>query len=487
MTGLVVNALHAEQKSSIYCGFDLSAPVALELAKLHSVFLQLPSALLAQLMTLLAIAGDYTLNVSCSEPEETTDFGVLRSRLRVRLNPQVPGSFDDSIAFPPFGKRYLGGPFAGGEPANIQHINLTLARGSKRRVVLLPDGFLFRTTKQDQSYKRSLIEIHGLTSVVSLPRGIIGRDSGVLSSLLIFDAASTSADQIIQFIDCRSDWPGKELLSLQVQHHQLRAWRSRVNSDTDDRHVALVKASELYDNDFNLLVDRYVVDPDLRRQRHLLAQQKAIQLVDLVDLYRPQVFKPTPESLRAPLGQIITMREVGTGDIHNEIVEEPEKEIDVWSGDVDKIERVILGPGDIVISTKGKVGVAGVVPESAPKDIFGAWTAGQSFVIARLRQSAPIGSPVVLARYLASSFGQAELQALAGGTTVPLIQMNDLKRLLIPLPTVETQHKILANIEEIKSLRQSVRKLEADIDDRERLVSNLFFQGSEVGTQRKDH
>ena len=89
-------------------------------------------------------------------------------------------------------------------------------------------------------------------------------------------------------------------------------------------------------------------------------------------------------------------------------------------------KHLILRPDDILISVKGKVGVAGVVPDGAPKDIFGAWTAGQPFVIARLRRSTPINDPAVLARYLASPFGQTQLQALAGGTTVPLIPMNDL-------------------------------------------------------------
>jgi hypothetical protein len=81
---------------------------------------------------------------------------------------------------------------------------------------------------------------------------------------------------------------------------------------------------------------------------------------------------------------------------------------------------MILRPGDILISIKSKVGVTGVVPEDAPLESLGAWTAGQSFVIARLRQSTAISSPVVLASYLTSPFGQAQLQALAGGTTVPL-------------------------------------------------------------------
>ena len=55
------------------------------------------------------------------------------------------------------------------------------------------------------------------------------------------------------------------------------------------------KIDELAANDFNLLVDRYVIDPELRRQRQLLNRQKTVPLDDLAEIYRPQVFKPTPE------------------------------------------------------------------------------------------------------------------------------------------------------------------------------------------------
>jgi type I restriction enzyme M protein len=161
------------------------------------------------------------------------------------------------------------------------------------------------------------------------------------------------------------------------------------------------------------------------------------------------------------------------------LVEHPEKQIDVWTGDIDQIERVILRPGDILISIKGKVGVAGVVPEDAPHDTSGAWTAGQSFVIARLRKSTAIDSPAVLARYLASQFGQMQLQALAGGTTVQSIQMAGLRQLAVPVPPIETQRKIVQQIEEIKALRQQIKIIETDISQRERDLSKLFFSSPE--------
>jgi type I restriction enzyme M protein len=481
LTDLMVRALNAKPNESIYCAFDLSASIALELAKQHHVYLELPNLELARLVALLSIAGGYLTDIACSDPipNGRVDAEVWPDRRtgRVKL-------FDHAVALPPFGIKYSGAELktkiGSANTTEGLNISLVLGHGTKRQMVVVPDGFLFRTAKNDQVNKRHLISAFGLTSVISLPRGILGRESGVFSSLLIFDAGNISPDQNIRFIDCRSDWPSKtRLLSPQAAERQLRAWLARINSSADNEHVSSVKLEELADNDFNLLVDRYVVDPEIRRQRQFLEKQRTFSLDDLAELHRPQVFKPTPEDLRPPVGQIITMREVSTSDIRDGSVERPEKEIDIWAGDVDQIERVILRPGDILISVKGKAGVAGVVPEDAPEDIFGAWTAGQPFVIARLRRSTAISSPVVLARYLASPFGQAQLQALAGGTTVPFIQMADLRRLAIPVPPVEAQRKIVQQIEEIKKRRQQIQKIETDILERERSLSKLFFSSVE--------
>jgi hypothetical protein len=64
----MVRALGANPNESIYCAFDLSAPIALELAKQHHVYLQLPNIDLARLVALLSIAGNYLTNVACSDP-----------------------------------------------------------------------------------------------------------------------------------------------------------------------------------------------------------------------------------------------------------------------------------------------------------------------------------------------------------------------------------------------------------------------------------
>ncbi|MCC8953129.1 N-6 DNA methylase [Bradyrhizobium sp. Pear77] len=487
LTALIIDALGIKRSDSVYCGFDLSAPIALELARTHPVELEAPTASLARLTALLGIAGNYSLKVSCSDPArgqiQDPEQGLMWLEQRKRHG-YAQRSFDHAIVLPPFGRKYspdkisddLSALPGTASMADALHINLALTRSHKHQLILLADGFLFRTTKSDQAYKRLIVSNYGLSVVIGLPRGIIGHNSGVASSLLVFDATNTSLEQTVRFVDCRTKAPSKlRMQNPLAKEHQTREWLARVKGKGDDEYVIEVNVDELADNDYNLAVDRYVVDPEIRRQRQLLNKQTTVPLSDLAELYRPQPFKPTPEHRRPPTGEIITVREVTTSDIQDGVVKRPEKGIDIWIGDVDQIERIILRGGDILISVKGKVGVAGVVPDYAPTEFFNGWTAGQSFVIARLRQSSPISDPLVLARYLASSFGQAQLQALAGGTTVPLIPMGDLKRLPIPVPPIERQRQIMNQIQMTQSLRQQIEQIQGQILQQEQDTSDLFF------------
>jgi hypothetical protein len=216
LTTLIIDALAAKANDNIYCGFDLSAPIALELAKTHTVELEIPTATLARLTALLGIAGNYSLKVSWSDPAQgqiqDPEQGLvwLEERKR-RGHAQRP--FDHAVILPPFGRKYspdrvsddLSAMPGTASMADALHINLALTRSHKHQLILLADGFLFRTTKNDQTYKRSIVSDYGLSVVISLPRGIIGHNSGVASSLLIFDAEKNLPEQAIRFVDCRSD------------------------------------------------------------------------------------------------------------------------------------------------------------------------------------------------------------------------------------------------------------------------------------------
>jgi type I restriction enzyme M protein len=117
----------------------------------------------------------------------------------------------------------------------------------------------------------------------------------------------------------------------------------------------------------------------------------------------------------------------------------------------------------VLLSVRGRVGAVGIVPETG--DIYNPWIPAQTFVILRLRSSSPIKSPIVLYRYLASTLGQGLLQSLSTGSTVPMVQMGDLKRLRVIVPTPEEQCTVEQQHSKILKLRAEIKELEKKTED----------------------
>jgi len=117
-----------------------------------------------------------------------------------------------------------------------------------------------------------------------------------------------------------------------------------------------------------------------------------------------------------------------------------------------------LEPGDVLLVIKGSIGKVGFIRE-IPDDAT--WLASQSFAILRLRPHAPLSDPRVLFRFLSSPLGQANLHSLRVGSTVPGLQMADIRRLPIILPSVAEQTDISQEVEELFALQDQIQELRA--------------------------
>lgn len=235
--------------------------------------------------------------------------------------------------------------------------------------------------------------------------------------------------------------------------------RTRVRTDLS----ALVSFDEIAANDFNLSVERYVLEPAALRMRDLAAKATRVSLDDLAELYRPQALPKGTGS-----GSKQGLFEVGAADIDEVgLVRPPTKEVLVTPEAGQHARRARLERGDILLIIKGSVGKVGFVRD-VPDDAV--WLASQSFAILRLRRHGPLTDPLVLHRFLSSDLGQTTLQSLRVGITVPGLQMADVRRLQILIPSAQQQKAIAQEVGALFDLQDRIQEMRNQLADRQHSI-----------------
>jgi type I restriction enzyme S subunit len=126
--------------------------------------------------------------------------------------------------------------------------------------------------------------------------------------------------------------------------------------------------------------------------------------------------------------------------------------------------EIMLKDGDIMVATRGSLGQIGFY-----KREYGPATINPSLVIV----SEFKGLPKFLYYYFISSFGQENILAQSGGTTIPAIYQADLKKIKIPLPPLEIQITIAEILSSLDDKIELNNKINQEL---ETLAQTLFKQ-----------
>ena len=480
MCQFIANATDPTDEQRVYCAYGMTAVVAMHIAEIRrvQVTLDIQEASLAALCACIAVIDDLPLIVRerdpLFEPTRKDDHSFAEDEI-----------YDVAIVFPPFGARgrtedyrSLGTNLPQPGTPESQYVALALARGRRVATCLLPTGFLFRTTKADQAFKEQAIRLYGLDAVVGLPRDALPWSSPVQAALLIFRPKSKvhpwmRQQQRVLMIDgrqeregCRSRYNDQPLYEIaNILHHHAETEIS-----------VLASTDEIAGNDFNLSVERYVLDSEARRMRDLLAQAEAVPLEDVAEISRPQALlvgrdragregRQTSDIADGGAGVLL---EVGVGDIDDAgVVRTPTTSVAASDELLQRTRRARLEPGDVLIVIKGSVGKVGFVRDIPDGP---AWLASQSFAILRLRRRGPIIDPAILFRFLSSSMGQVTVQSLKVGSVISGLQMADLRRIPVLVPTIDAQHAIAAQMGEIFEMQDEIQKMRHTLIEQQKTI-----------------
>ena len=337
-----------------------------------------------------------------------------------------------------------------------------------RAGVIVPEGVIFSGGTAYKALRKMLVE-NQLLAVVSLPAGVFQPYSGVKTSVLILDKARAKASDAVLFVKIVSDGYGLGAQRRAVATNDLpgaaaalRAWRD--SRDTGDRFDAgawqgvsvVEKAALAAGGEYNLSADRYVVAAAVTSDFSMVRLGDVCELVGGSTPSKEKAYYWTGGSVKWISSKHIDGRGKITG--YELITEEAVKETSTR-----------IAPKDSVILIS-RVSVGKI-----------AYADDDYAINQDLTAVIPKETKVINPRYLfLASLRLAKLiEQNAQGIGVKGVTRNYLSDLEIPLPPLDVQQAIVAEVASYQAVidgaRQVVENYKPRID-----ISDLIERGIDV-------
>jgi len=302
-----------------------------------------------------------------------------------------------------------------------------------RAAIVVPEGIIFQSQSAYVALRKMLVENH-LAAVISLPAGVFNPYSGVKTSILILDRAVAKASDHVAFFKIDNDGfalgaqrkavKGSELAQVKAE---LGAWLQ----------AARAGGGEGLESSLGFAVSREDVargEYVLNGEKYKSAEAKAsrwplVPIGDLCDLINGRAFKP--EDWEDAEGG-------GLPIIRIQNLNNPTTSLNYFSGEVR--DRFIVETGDLLFSWSGSRGTSfGAHLWNGPRAILNQHIFNVKFDEAR-------ADKLYLLRVLNGVVDQVE-DNLHGGVGLVHITKGNLEKIEIPLPPLEVQREIVAEVE----------------------------------------
>ena len=303
-----------------------------------------------------------------------------------------------------------------------------------RAGIIVPEGIIFQSQNAHKNLRKMLVD-ESLVAVVSLPAGVFNPYSGVKTSILILDKSLAKRAKTIGFFKIENDGFGLGAQRREIEKNDLPRARAEIaeylrrlrNGDSVDDFeptlgLTVPKEKIAANGDYNLSGERY---------RENGRADSKWSFVRVGDVFMKSDETVSPESLDGPVTYIglenITQ---GTGEIAGEATADDPSQI--------KSLKNVFGPGDILY---GKL----------RPNLNKVWQADRNGICSTdifvIRPMTDRVIPAVYAYIFRSrSFNDAVLGQLKGAQ-LPRVGWSSFADLEIPLPPLEVQKEIVAEIE----------------------------------------
>jgi type I restriction enzyme M protein len=290
-----------------------------------------------------------------------------------------------------------------------------------RAGIIVPEGIIFQSQTAYKQLRKMLVEEY-LVAVVSLPAGVFNPYSGVKTSILILDKSLAKKANTIAFFKVENDGFGlgaqrraiekNDLPQVKVElDAYLHALRSRQPTvDLQPTLGLMVPKEKIAANgDYNLSGERY------REGDQRSSEYPHVELGEVVDIL---------DSLRRPITK--SDRKPGPYPYYGA------------TGVLDHVEGFLFDEPLVLVGEDGAKWGAG---ENSAFPVEGkVWVNNHAHVLRPKRDR-------LLDRFLIEILNEADLMPFITGVTVPKLNQEKLRSIQIPLPPLEVQKEIVAEIE----------------------------------------
>lgn len=331
---------------------------------------------------------------------------------------------------------------------NTMIIN-SLKEGGKG-VVVTPAGPLFRGGAE-RDIRKHFVENGFIEAIIEMPSNMYEKTA--ISTLLIIFSFNNKSIRFINASEMCQKGRRFNVLSNENIDEIMRLYKN------DSKLSKCVGIDKIELNDYNLQPSRYFEEKpivkngvpfgDVIKSITRGAQLTAAKLDELIS------DKPTEY-------QYLTLADIQDGEIKDEL--------SYISGIDDNLQKYCLKNNDLLISKNGSPIKVAIADAEIDHSIL---VNGNLYIIELDKKKI---DPYYLKAYLDSESGAASVKQICFGAVVPNIPLEALKKMVIPLPPLEQQHKIATDY--TKAL-DGIKKLRSQLKSAEEKLKNIYNEHSE--------
>ena len=370
------------------------------------------------------------------------------------INPDAPHilkQFESVLSFPPFGMRdkldtskdkFHRFQFQRGTVLDIAHFEHILAQTKLKAVVLMPVGFTYRGSIEEE-FRKYLIEQNYLEAIIQLAPNL---HSATSIETTFFVINKQKMDDKVLFINLKDE----RFITRNGRKLVLKSLDDILDIYNNKKEIenisSIVANADIASSNYSFAIDRYVIPSNIKNLEKNFKLFEKVKLEEIADVRRSQLFKDEGEGEE--------VYEISPSDFSKSGFTLDCGKIKQIGSQYKRLQTYKLEPYDVLLSTKGTIGKVAIIGET--NDVM---IASQAIQVIRLHDKDKKEKAVALYMFLKSEISQTILSLFVSGSAMPQVATSIIKNLPIPLLSQDQQKKLEENFNKEVMLYKNIEEL----------------------------